>query len=190
MIASAHAKNFDLSPEEFEQLERQLRKGDETLFQAIFLAHFGPCMAYLIKEYNVQSEKAYDLTMDTLLLFRRKLLDRKIKYGNLRFLFTQMACHIYLKKTTRSPSLALKKEVQTLLHEEQYTLDPDELKMLNKSWDQLGPTCKNLLKRVYYHKEAIKDIAEEQQKPAGSLRKQKQRCIIKLREYFNAFKQL
>lgn len=184
MTTSALSKNFDLTPEEFNALEIQLRKGDETLFQTIFLAHFDSCIKYLRNEYSLQHEKAYDITMDALLLFRRRLLEGKIRYGNLRFLFTQMASHIHLKQITRKPSMAVKNEVQALLHEEQYTLDADELNMLNKAWSKLGASCKTLLKRFYYQKETMKAIAEDFQKPSASLRKQKQRCIENLRDYY------
>lgn len=185
MTASGLARNFDLSEEQFEQLKEQLSQGDETLFRTIFLAHFESCINYLRNEYNLQHERAYDITMDALLLFRRRLLEGKIKYGNLRFLFTQMASHIYLKQVSRSPSQQLKSEVQALLHEEKYALDTDELQLLHKAWNLLGAKCKELLKRFYYHKATLKEIAEEQLKPAGSLRKEKQRCVGKLREHYN-----
>lgn len=184
MTVATLSQNFGLSKEEFDTLRTQMTLGEETLFKTIFMAHFESCLNYLKHQYKISHERAYDVTMDALLLFRRKLIEGKVKYGNLRFFFTQMASHIYLKEIQRAPTTAIKTEVQLLLHEVTYELDEDELKNLNKAWGKLGNTCKELLKRVYYQNEQLKGIAEEYQKPAASLRKQKQRCIEKLRQYF------
>ena len=101
--AALLTKNFGLSEEEFVQLKAQLVRGDEKLFQVIFFAHFESCMNYLKHQYKVPHEKAYDVTMDALLLFRRKILEGKVRYGNLRFLFTQMAQpHFFERSPTRS----------------------------------------------------------------------------------------
>ena len=182
--ATLLTKNFGLSEEEFDQLKTQMIRGDESLFQVIFFAHFESCMNYLKHQYQVSHGKAYDVTMDALLLFRRKILEGKIRYGNLRFLFTQMASHIYLKEVQRAPSKALQKEVQVILSEVAPKLDKDELQQLNQAWAKLGDKCKLLLKRVYYQNEQLKDIAEELQQAAPTLRKQKQRCVDKLRQFF------
>lgn len=168
------------------RLKQQLKQGDETLFQQIFLAHFESCHHYLRQQYKLSYEKSYDVVMDTLLAFRRKLLEDKIKYGNLRFLFTQMASHIYLKEVTRAPTKAIKQEVQALLQETPFRLDADELKLLDKAWAKLEKPCQNLLKRFYYQETPLKDIAAEQQRTAATLRKQKQRCLHHLRQLFKA----
>lgn len=183
------AKNFGLNEQEFEQLKANLKSGDETLFRTIFLTHFDGCIRYLKSKYGIQHEKAYDFTMDALLLFRKKLLDDKIKYGNLRFLFTQIASQLYLKSIQRQPSEAVKTEAQQLLSEVAVPLDKDALDLLNKAWAKLGDSCQSLLKRFYYQNVSLLEIAGEQQKPAASLRKQKQRCVEKLRGYYKTYYQ-
>ncbi|MCG8326954.1 MAG: hypothetical protein MI974_04670 [Chitinophagales bacterium] len=178
-------KNFGLTAEEFDRLVNQLRRGNEDLFQAIFLAHFEDCMKYLSQRYGLQHEKAYDITMDALLLFRKRLLENKIHYGNIRFLFTQMASQLYLKELKRPSAKAEVSELQDLLYEETEYFDDEILSILNKAWDKLCDDCRGLLKRFYYHKSSLKEIAQEQQKNAAALRKQKQRCVEKLRQHFN-----
>ncbi|MEL6657032.1 MAG: sigma factor-like helix-turn-helix DNA-binding protein [Bacteroidota bacterium] len=170
--------------EEFLELKAQLVRGDETLFQKIFFTHFESCIAYLQQQYRIPREKAYDVSMDALLAFRRKLLENRISYGNLRFLFTQMASHIYLKEVGRAPSQAKKQEAQAILSELTYELDKEELSILNKAWSKLGERCKALLTAVYYQNRQLKDIAEEEQQSSSTVRKQKQRCVEKLRQFY------
>ena len=181
---SSPSKNFGLTSEDFDHLLLELKKGDETLFQTIFLAHFEDCLQFISNKYTLQYEKAYDVTMDALLLFRRRLLEGKISYGNIRFLFTRMAGQIYLKQTNKEISKVEISEVRDLLGEEGEEIDDETLEVLNKAWEQLGKECRGLLKRFYYYKSTLKEIAEEQQKNAATLRKQKQRCIEKLRHLF------
>ena len=186
IITSAPNKNFGLTPAAFTDLVARLNAGDETLFQTIFLAHFEDCMNYIKRKFGLSHDKAYDCTMDTMLLFRRRLLEGKISYGNIRFLFTRMASQLYLKAVDKQPvNTEISEAVNMLEGEEEDLLDADTLTILNQAWDKLGQGCQGLLKRFYYHKRTLKEIAEEQQKTAAALRKQKQRCVEKLRMYFN-----
>ncbi|MEL7147618.1 MAG: sigma factor-like helix-turn-helix DNA-binding protein [Bacteroidota bacterium] len=184
MTTAVLKNNFGLREEEFLELKAQLVRGDETLFQKIFFTHFESCIAYLQQQYRIPREKAYDVSMDALLAFRRKLLENRISYGNLRFLFTQMASHIYLKEVGRAPSQAKKQEAQAILSELTYELDKEELSILNKAWSKLGERCKALLTAVYYQNRQLKDIAEEEQQSSSTVRKQKQRCVEKLRQFY------
>lgn len=186
-IIPSRSKNFGLTPESFDRLLQELKRGDETLFQTIFLAHFQDCIKFISNKYGLQHEKAYDITMDALLLFRRRLLEGKISYGNIRFLFTRMAGQIYLKQANKEIAKVEISEIQGLLNDEDEELDSETLEAFNQAWEQLGTDCRGLLKRFYYYKATLKEIAEEQQKTAAALRKQKQRCIEKLRHLFYQF---
>jgi RNA polymerase sigma factor (sigma-70 family) len=182
---SAPAKNFGLSLEAFNELKTQLKAGDEELFETIFLAHFEDCLKYIKNKFGIQHEKAYDITMDTLLLFRRKLLEDKISYGNIRFLFTYMAGQLYLKEIDRQPKkTSMSGENNSAIDLEEELLGKEELDLLSKAWEKLGTNCKDLLARFYYQKFSLKEIAEEQQRSDAALRKQKQRCLEKLRQHF------
>ncbi|MEL7222926.1 MAG: hypothetical protein AAGJ93_16510, partial [Bacteroidota bacterium] len=95
-----------------------------------------------------------------------------------------------LKHIQRSPSKAIKTEAQLLLNNTDKPLDSHALETLNKAWVKLGESCKSLLKRFYYQNVTLLEIAGEQNKPAASLRKQKQRCVEKLRLHFKNYHQL
>ncbi len=175
-------KNFGLTEDTFNAMLKELHEGKDALYESVFLSHFDDCMSYLKRNYNASHEDAYDASMESMLEFMKRLKAGKITYGNLRFLFTQMAGQIYLKW--------IKKE-QKRNQLEQFDLgaapevmDEEDLKILAKAWNGLCDHCSQLLKQFYYEGVALKLMAEELGKPAATLRKQKQRCIEKLRNLF------
>lgn len=177
-------KNFGLSPESFERLIADLKKNDTFFFEQVFLKQFKETLRYLQREHRVTHEEAYDATMDTLIEFRARFVDGKLKYGNLRFLFTRMASQILIKNWKKN---AAKMEDMSYLAEE---LDADsseseELSWLNSAWQLLGESCKQLLTNHFYGKMKLSEIAEETQKSPTSIRKQKERCIKQLRDLFS-----
>ncbi len=172
--------NFGLSEKEFEQLRLQLKSDDLLLFEKIFLSHFKDCIAYIEKNYRASYEDAYDATMDTLLDFRRRILLDKIKYGNLRYLFTKMATQVYLK------NMSAKKSTMTPVGMKASIITPDEMdiSVLDQSWPELSRECQDLLKLHFYGKAKLAEIADEVGKSASSIRKQKERCLGKLKNLF------
>ena len=71
-------KNFGLTEAAFNDLLISMQKGDNALFENIFLVHFDDCMNYLKRKYQATHEDAYDASMDTLLEFAKRLRDGKI----------------------------------------------------------------------------------------------------------------
>ncbi len=175
------SQNFNLSEDEFISLVEDLCEGDERLFKEIFLAHFESCMQYLMRKCNISHDKAYDVSMDTLLLFRAKCIQGKIKYGNLRFLFTQMAYQRFLKTKNSFEPMSKDEEVDD---HSIFMIADEERRILDKAWLELGSNCQELLTKVYYEKELLSNLASELNKSAAALRKQKQRCIEQLRLLF------
>ena len=128
--------NFGLTEHEFDTLRLQLSEGDDSLFERIILAQFESCLRYLQRQYKLPYEKAYDVSMDALLAFRRRLVEGKIRYGNLRFLFTQQASHIYLKEIGRAPSVEKQKAAQSFLMQPTFELDEDERVQISQAWNK------------------------------------------------------
>ena len=181
-IKKAMSKNFDLTEEKFEDLVRRLKQGDNSLLEQVFLIHFDSCIRYVQKKFSCVYDEAYDVSMEALLLFRQKLVDEKIKYGNLHFLFTQMAIQIMIKKNAKKRR-ELDHEAIILSRGTEYDSEPDEesYRQLQKSWNELGLACQDLLRKIYYGKMRLNQIAKDEQKTDAAIRKQKQRCIGKLR---------
>lgn len=172
------SKNFGLSEKGFTEMCGALRHGNEELFEQVFLQHFKDCVHYLMKNYSLSHEDAYDTSMDTLIHFRKKLIEGKIAYGNVRFLFTKMASQIYIKSKNKL------KRVDGLTYNSESTINEEELIILEKSIEDLGEECQDLLKLNFYEKMTVAEIAIIKNKNAASLRKTKQRCLLKLKNLF------
>ena len=174
-------RNFGLKEDAFIEMLNKLKTGDETLFEKIFLSQFEGTISYLMHRYKTNRSSAYDATMDALLKFRRRLLEGKITYNNMRFLFTQMASQFLthtMKKTMNSIDT-----IENNLSED--FVDEDlNLDYLDRAWLMLGETCSSLLESFYYKKIALKELAKRFGKSEVALRKQKQRCLQNLRLQF------
>lgn len=180
------SRNFGLSRMAFQELLAALKAGQDDLYQQIFLAHFGDCMNYLKRQYNASHRDAYDASMDALVAFCERLKRGRIQYGNLRFLFTQMAGQYYLK-------IRKSEEMTTELTDEWDVADLTEpdisaevLAAFDQAWPRLGKNCQQLLKSFFYDRTKLKDIARQQNKSEAALRKQKQRCMSKLQTIFQS----
>lgn len=175
-------KNFGLSEEAFHEMVATLQAGDEQLYERVFLSHFKSCMALLKRKYQAPHQDAYDATMNAMLLFCRKLKEGSIEYGNLRYLFTQMASHSYLKWIQRQS----KTEEFTLFDtaEQLPRFDQESYELLGKAFALLGAGCQDLLNAFYYNENTLQQVAEQTNRSYVAIRKQKQRCTEKLRNFF------
>jgi len=175
-------KNFGLSANAFQALVIALKAEDETLYEKIFLAHFQDCMKYLQRKFQASQEDAYDATMDAMVVFCNRLKADKIQYGNLRFLFTQIAGQIYIRWIKKEQLNTNIEKVD--LPAPAATIDKEALLLLNKAWAMLGEKCANLLKDFYYGGITLNEIALQSEKSPATIRKQKQRCVDQLRNLF------
>ena len=178
-------QNFGLTQTEFDNMATALRAGDKSMFEVVFFAHFAACRSFVARTYGASAEDAYDATMDTLMDFYHKLIEGKIQYGNLRYLFTKMAGQCYLKsrhhrsETQKIPGHALLSSDDSLDH--------DADRILDKAWEKLCEECRHILKSFYYDRKNLYVLATEMGKDHTAMRKQKQRCVDKLRAHFMRF---
>ncbi|MEO1260833.1 MAG: sigma-70 family RNA polymerase sigma factor [Bacteroidota bacterium] len=175
-------KNFGLSENEFAQLVKDLQQGRDTLFEKIFLGHFQDCVHYLENNCSATPADAYDVSMETLLQFRRLLLQGKVTYGNLRFLFTRMAMQLYWKWIKRSPQTDKIEGIEIADPSEDF--DEESIQQLHQAWSKLGEVCQRLLKNFYYNGVQLIEIAKLQDKSDAAVRQEKKRCLAKLRALF------
>ena len=180
-LTSNMAKNFGLSEKDFNLIVSQLKSNETAFFERVFLSHFSECVLYIQKNYSASYDDAYDATMETMIIFRERLVSNKIRYGNLRYLFTKMATQVFLKdvKAYRSRDV-----YETDLEEEVISVHPDDLNTLQKSWPELGEACQNLLKNYFYGKLKLTEIADIEGKSSATVRKQKERCLNRLKTLF------
>lgn len=175
-------KNFGLSKEEFSVLLNELKNGDETLFEEIFLNNFQNTCLYIKNKCNIEYDKAYDITMNTLLEYRIRLLDGKIVYGNLKYLFRQMAYHNFVKTVRENKkeekTLNIKREVDAAQTKSERNLQD----LLEVAYKHLESGCRNLLDKFYYLSISYDELAKEEGVSYQAIRKRKERCLTKLKQ--------
>lgn len=178
-------KNFGLSKTEFDTLSEALKNGEELLFERIFLSHFQECEFYIMKKYSISKSVAYDLTMDTLIEFRRLIILDKVKYGNLRFLFTKMASQNLMRSQKKKAKTDLKPFFEVESFEVEDYEDNEHLYCaLTLAWDVLDNDAKKILEAHFYNKTPLVKIAKVLGISDSSIRKKKQRGLEKLRTIF------
>lgn len=174
-------KNFGLSPNDFERLVYDLKRNEAGFFKTVFLKHFRECMAFLQRQNGASSDDAYDATMDALIQFRRLLVEGKLRYGNLRYLFTKMASQIYLKNKKKFQVQEMEISDMEMVEPDSAGEDQENIALLNTAWAELGPNCQELLKLHYYGQMKLAEIATHKNKTPAAIRKQKERCIEQIR---------
>ncbi len=179
-LSTSEKKNFGLEESEFNTMLAHMQAGDDRLFEKVFLSHFKDCMNYLKNSYKSSQSEAYDASMDALLAFRKRMLEGKVKYGNMRFLFTKMASQYLMASKKKSTSEYL--EIKDLRLDDQ-ELDNDVMKAFDKAWEKLPHENKNVLEQFYYKKTPLKMIAATKNITEAAMRKQKQRSMEKLKKY-------
>lgn len=181
------AKNFQLSENQFEDLLMKLHEGDNALFKQVFTAHASDCIQYLKVTYRAEHDEAYDAMLDTMISFRQRLVDGKVKYGNLRFLFLQMASQHFVRLQTQKSKTVSTDQFEDSI-EEEVNITEGQLKMLESAWTQLGDLCRQLLKMNFYDGLKLNEIALKMEKSDVAIRKQKERCLEQLKTTYITYK--
>jgi len=176
--------NFGLTKSEFDAYIIKLGNGDESLFTQVFSTHFHDSVAYLKLKFNISKDIAYDTCMDTMLEFRRKILEGKIHYGNLRFLFTRMALNNYIndfrknqKTVTAIDLFMVGNDLESI--DRQYFID-----VVDKVLESQDEDTKKIVEELFYIGKNVKQLAEETGVSNATMRKRKQRVIDKLKHTF------
>lgn len=179
--------NFDLTEEVFYQLLDNLKAGETTLFKQIFLSHAKDCISYLQIKYKASYNDAYDAMLDTMIEYRKRLLDGKVVYGNLRFLFLQMASQHYCRMMKSDKHMDEIENFESELTEidSENIYDETQLTNLEKALNNMEGECKEILIMNYYNSLKLNEIAEKLGKNYDALRKQKERCVNTLIKLFN-----
>lgn len=186
-MADNTIQNFGLKQTTFSDMLNALQQGDESLFEHVFVKHFSDCRNYLMRECDASAEDAYDITVETIISFRKRLIEGKIEYGNLRYYFTKMAKDNFLKlleKNKRLPVGELVLNEADREDEPSNEFDADQLQYLEKAWSKLNPDCQKLLRSHIYDGLQLKQVALLLNENEANIRKRKERCMDKLKSSF------
>lgn len=174
-------KNFGLSKEKFVVLLQELKNGNETLFEEIFLNNFQSTCLFIKNKCNIDYDRAYDITMNTLIEFRIRLLDDKVVYGNLKYLFRQMAYHNFVKTVREKKKLKNVTSIKTDDDEALKSKENQMLEILEVAFKNLDLKCRNLLDKYYFLGTSYDVLAQEESISNQVVRKRKERCLNKLK---------
>ena len=179
-------KNFGLSEIEFKKLLVKLKNGDNKLFEHVFLSHFDKCSTFIAKNYRIDKDEAHDVTMDTLLVFRRALLKDKINYGNMEYLFTLMAKQVLFRKKKKQKKQKIQdiETIQDSLYGEVFDVyEENEVlrNAVNRAWKELKKECNQLLHAIFFQGLTLKELATKNDLAYETLKKRRQRCLAYLR---------
>ena len=180
-------QNFGLKFSDFNEMLNSLQQGDEKLFEHVFVKHFSDCRSYLMRECTAQADDAYDITVETIISFRKRLIDGKIDYGNLRFYFTKMAKDSYLKLLEKNKRTPVSEFVLTEADREDESteaFDDEQMHALDNAWNKLNEDCRKLLRSHVYDGLQLKQVAQLLNENEANIRKRKERCMDKLKSSF------
>ncbi|MBK8848019.1 MAG: hypothetical protein IPO27_16395 [Bacteroidetes bacterium] len=157
-------QNFGLTPDEFNEHLKELLSGNELLFEIIFKTHFEKCRSFLVRKLGAYDDVAYDITLETLIKFRKNLMAGKIKYGNMVALFTIDARNNYLrqsKKENKYDHVPIESHEHDLIDDtDSQNLDMEMVQNLKRALLNLGNDCFELLNGHYYLGLALRTIAD------------------------------
>ncbi len=176
--------NFELTKLEFDTFAIKLRNGDESLFKIVYTFHFNSSLRFIQNKFNISKESAYDICMDTLLEFRVKVKNGKIKYGNLRYLFTKMAVNRYIDdmKIIARKNRAIQEYVQKTY--DLSSCDAGINNTLNSAFVKLEESKRQILKEIFYSGKDTQQIVAEYRIKNSTFRKRKQRSLEKLKSTY------
>jgi RNA polymerase sigma factor (sigma-70 family) len=183
------SRNFGLTGVQYDVMLGELQRGNEELFERVFLSQFEAAIRRLKKNYRTTQADAYDTVMWSLLRFRESLVGGKIGYGNLEGYFQRIVTNCFLKKQERQREFANTEMLATTLPDADDFLEKqfsnDDLKSLDLAWEKLCGRCRTILQGFYYDNLDHKTIAElVGDTNEATTRQRKRRCIEDLRGYF------
>ena len=175
--------NFGLSKSEFIICVDNLKAGIDDIITK-HVAHQVPeTTAYLKRRFSITRQESYDICMNTLLRYREKLIQDKIQYGNLRYLFIKMCINHFLdceKKKRR-----VNEAVGRFLDLKSPAIDKEDLfKKLESVLTDLNPDQQLIIHKIYHSGQSMEFIAEELNISYANLRKKKERILNKMRELY------
>jgi len=175
-------ENFGISRDQFDDLVQRLKIGDDSFITNHLCFQLSESIKYLQNRFGISKEYAYDVCMDTFLDFRAKLIQNKIEYGNLRFLYSRMCVNQYLDQ--KKKSVKVDSAISQFLVSSRNDSGSKETFFANleRAIQMLSKENIEILKEIFYSGKSLDKIAEERDISYAALRKRKERLLLKLKK--------
>lgn len=170
-----------------QQWIKALRKGQREVLGKIYLHHREGFLSYA-QSYGLPGEELRDIYQDSIIA-----LYENVRQGKLEGLKSSLKTYLYaigkykilarLKNSSASTSELM---VEPLADgpEPLETSDTEERQQkLQRAYEQLGPRCREILRRFYYEAQKLEEIREAMDYPSrDTVKAQKSRCLKQLKE--------
>ncbi len=180
--------NFGLSKNEFDELVTDLRNGDERLFEIMFRHLIKKGIERLRSKYKNDDIAIEDAVMDTLLVFRERLLKGKINYGALVPLFYKLLFQKYSSIRKHEITFVYGggvTDMEAIGNYEEPVFDTDKIHLLDEALKKMDKKCVEILKALYLNsnntKNSIALASKHLNLTESGVSKRKNRCLNKLR---------
>ena len=169
--------NFGLTISEFQISVENMRNGSDGFLLNSLAKQLPESMIFLQNKFRMSRSESYDACMETFLQFREKVLAGKIKYGNLRYLYTRMCVNTVLDSKRNSD------KITTAVEQFQSSIGLDAadselfFEQLDTVISQLTTDQRKLVNEIYFSDDKLEKIAEKLEISYSNLRKKKQRLL-------------
>ena len=170
-----------------QELLKKLKSGDKGALKQFYLEQKPICLAYLAKNFNMDSEQLNDIYQDSVLAFYQNILQQKLTELNSSlstYLFA-IAKNLSLKKQNKNLKI-VSKDLNAIenINEELYDNENDEkLNSAINAYTAMDEPCKSILEMYYFGKLSMEEIASKLgYNNANVAKTQKARCIKLLRK--------
>ena len=170
--------------EDENRLER-LRSGNDREWKTIYDDLRSPFRLFLMKKVNLDSEEAAEVFHESMIIFHRNVLNRKLVaplQSSLKTYLFGIGKNVLRKKgrqgdwETDIPDLGIAAEVESL-HER-----AAKVALLKRLLSKIGDSCRQLLELVYLKGYVMEAAAKELNiSSEGTARKRKFDCLKKMR---------
>lgn len=170
-----------------------LKSGGQEILGEIYEAYREEFIVWIMKGYSVQSDDAKDIYQASIMA-----LSDNVKMGKLVTLKSSVKTYLFSigkykamelhKKASRFNSDSELENLEYAPPDHDVLEEQERLaKLVNTCLDKLGDPCKSLLKKYYYEKKSMVDIAEIlNYKNARTTKNLKYKCILRLRKIFQS----
>jgi len=184
-------KNLGLSEDEFNKMVEGLRNGSNEYFEYLFRELFIKTYEKIKSTMNIPEGDAKDATVEALYDLRKKIINGTVKYGNINYLFNMMARRKFMSKYKKAKKGEIfwegpYIEEEVIDEEEPKEWEEEDFLKLEMAIDKLDEKCKDLLNNIFYKHIDTVLIARWLGINLPTLRKRKQRCLDKVRQYLQS----
>lgn len=179
-----HASDFD-----DQALVQGLQKNDPLAIKHLYTKNF-PAVRQLVLQYKGSEEDAKDIFQEGMIVLWNNVrsgafeLRDNVKLSTYLIQICKLRWMDKLKKA--SSRYEIKQEVFMEPSEEAVVMtewiDQEEQSLFQKQFAQLGERCQDLLKRFYFMKESLQEIAQVLAIGEASIKNEKYRCMQRLKK--------